>query len=273
VLRPLRQDRRAHQRGGPEERPSKGYERGEEPITCRPAEVLEPELEKAKEEIGDLAVDMDDLVLYAIYPVTGKKFLQWKYGKEEPPAEVKPTPWRGQGQRMRCSRKPRPANWWKRNPDAPEKGEACAPSTCSWTTSTSRWAWTKWRQPRGEIRPADGSAVGGSGRRAPAAAGSGGTCACGSRPCRPHRQSSGGRPAPAAADISGTPLNGAHARHDRQLLTRKWATRSAKGETVVVLEAMKMENALAAPASGTVKAINYASGDSVAKGDVLCVIG
>ena len=68
----------------------KGYDRGEEPITCRPAEVLEPELEKAKEEIGDLAVDLDDLVIYAIYPVTGKKFLQWKYGKEEPPAEVKP---------------------------------------------------------------------------------------------------------------------------------------------------------------------------------------
>ena len=67
-----------------------GYERGEEPITCRPAEVLEPELEKAKAEIGDLAVDLDDLVLYALYPVTGKKFLRWKYGKEEPPASVRP---------------------------------------------------------------------------------------------------------------------------------------------------------------------------------------
>ena len=33
------------------------------------------------------------------------------------------------------------------------------------------------------------------------------------------------------------------------------------------------ENALAAPASGTVKAINFGSGDNVAKGDVLCVIG
>jgi acetyl/propionyl-CoA carboxylase alpha subunit len=31
----------------------------------------------------------------------------------------------------------------------------------------------------------------------------------------------------------------------------------SEGETVVVLEAMKMENALAAPGSGTVKAINY----------------
>ena len=47
----------------------------------------------------------------------------------------------------------------------------------------------------------------------------------------------------------------------------------SEGETVVVLEAMKMENALPAPATGTVKAINFASGDSVAKGDVLCVVG
>ncbi len=42
---------------------------------------------------------------------------------------------------------------------------------------------------------------------------------------------------------------------------------------MVVLEAMKMENALPAPAGGTIKAINYASGDSVAKNDVLLVIG
>jgi len=46
-----------------------------------------------------------------------------------------------------------------------------------------------------------------------------------------------------------------------------------QGDIVVILEAMKMENALPAPASGTVKAINYKSGDSVAKNDILCVIG
>ena len=46
-----------------------------------------------------------------------------------------------------------------------------------------------------------------------------------------------------------------------------------KGETVVILEAMKMENALPAPAGGTVKAINFATGDSVAKDAVLCLIG
>ncbi len=47
----------------------------------------------------------------------------------------------------------------------------------------------------------------------------------------------------------------------------------SEGETLVILEAMKMENELPAPVSGTLKAINCSGGDSVAKNDVLCVIG
>src|SRR3989339_459648 len=58
-----------------QEKALKGYPRGEKPITCRPAEVIEPELEKAKEDVKDLAVDIDDVLIYALYPVTGKKFL------------------------------------------------------------------------------------------------------------------------------------------------------------------------------------------------------
>ena len=46
-----------------------------------------------------------------------------------------------------------------------------------------------------------------------------------------------------------------------------------QGDTVVILEAMKMENALPAPCSGTIKAIGFKSGDSVAKNAVLAVIG
>ncbi len=38
----------------------KGYARGETPIDCRPADILAPELEKAREEVKDLARDDGD---------------------------------------------------------------------------------------------------------------------------------------------------------------------------------------------------------------------
>jgi oxaloacetate decarboxylase alpha subunit/pyruvate carboxylase subunit B len=46
-----------------------------------------------------------------------------------------------------------------------------------------------------------------------------------------------------------------------------------KGEATVVLEAMKMENALPSPCDGVIKSIPFKSGDTVAKGASLCVIG
>jgi oxaloacetate decarboxylase alpha subunit/pyruvate carboxylase subunit B len=85
------------------------------------------------------------------------------------------------------------------------------------------------------------------------------------------KKAAGPAPGPAAA-TAGTPLSapmpGMIVKYEKKL-----GDTVNEGETVVILEAMKMENALGAPATGTIKAINYASGDSVAKGDVLCVIG
>ena len=57
-----------------------GYARGETPITGRPADFLEPELEEAKKKIGDLAKTEEDLLTYALYPQTGEEFLRAKYG-------------------------------------------------------------------------------------------------------------------------------------------------------------------------------------------------
>jgi len=68
----------------------KGYKRGETPVTGRAADYLEPELEDARKKIGDLAKDDYDLLIYTLYPTTGKQFLKWKYGLEERPPEVKP---------------------------------------------------------------------------------------------------------------------------------------------------------------------------------------
>ncbi|MBA2380456.1 MAG: acetyl-CoA carboxylase biotin carboxyl carrier protein subunit [Blastocatellia bacterium] len=45
-----------------------------------------------------------------------------------------------------------------------------------------------------------------------------------------------------------------------------------KGEGVVVVEAMKMQNELKSPKAGTVKSINAGEGSIVAAGDVLAVI-
>ncbi len=45
-----------------------------------------------------------------------------------------------------------------------------------------------------------------------------------------------------------------------------------EGEPILVIEAMKMENDIPAPIGGILKEIYYKKGDSVATGDVLCII-
>jgi len=67
----------------------KDYPRGETPITARPGSILEPEMDAVKDKFKDLTQDLDDEVLCALYPITGKRFLKWKYGQEEVPADVK----------------------------------------------------------------------------------------------------------------------------------------------------------------------------------------
>ena len=58
------------------------YEHGDQPITVRPADTLSPELEGAREATKGVARDMGDVLIYALYPTTGMKFLEWKYGPE-----------------------------------------------------------------------------------------------------------------------------------------------------------------------------------------------
>jgi pyruvate carboxylase subunit B len=66
----------------------KYYKRGQTPITCRPADLLEPELDKAREAVKDFTQDIGDVLTAAIYPITGLRFLKWKHGLETPPSEV-----------------------------------------------------------------------------------------------------------------------------------------------------------------------------------------
>ena len=68
------------------------YKRGSEPISVRPADLIEPEMEQAQEAVSDITSDIEDVLTYALYPTTGLRFLRIKHGLEELPDEMKPTP-------------------------------------------------------------------------------------------------------------------------------------------------------------------------------------
>jgi len=48
----------------------------EQPIDCRPADLIPSGMEKAREEIGDLARDEEDVISYALFPQVARPFLE-----------------------------------------------------------------------------------------------------------------------------------------------------------------------------------------------------
>ena len=83
-----------------------------EVITCRPADLLEPELEKYKEELGDLCEQEEDVLSYALFPQVAQKFFENR--KNPQPVEA-PKP----AAAPKAAEAPKPA--------APKAEEAAAP--------------------------------------------------------------------------------------------------------------------------------------------------
>jgi len=228
----------------------KGYERGEEPITCRAADILEPEMEKAKEATKDIAKDIGDVLIYALYPTTGMRFLKWKYGLEEPPPETKPKTLEDVKQEDELIAKAKAGK-------LVEKVEKPVPPKGPGLRVYNVFVGDEYYQV--EVEPTGGAQTV---SRLPASAAP-------PKPAEPVAATE--TKAPSTVAVEGAvlaPMPGIIIRYEVSLGQAVKA-----GDTIVILEAMKMESALPAPIDGTVKELRFKPGDRVAKDDVLAVIG
>jgi len=234
----------------------KGYERGETPITCRAADVLEPELDKAKEATKGIAKDIGDVLTYALYPTTGMRFLRWKYGLETPPPEVKP----------------------KTIEDVRREDELIAKAKAGKLVEKEmlpKEADVRLLIQVGEqVYSVSAERVGASLSTAPVAAPPAKPAAAPTIAPPPAKPVEKKAPPPPPVEIKAeevtivAPMPGMIIRYEVEV-----GDEVKVDDIVVILEAMKMANALATPISGRVKAINFKSGDRVATDDVLAVIG
>ncbi len=234
----------------------KGYPRGEKPITCRPADVLEPELEKVKEEVGDLAKDMDDLLIVAMYPVTGRRFLRWKYGYEEPPEEVRPRTLETAAAEEALVRKARAGLLEEKETEKtppPVRGENMRMFSVFVDDEHFEV---------GVEEPAGVPAATVVRAAAPVASASAAP--------EPVKEPDTPKTAPQAVDGTAVkaPMPGMIVHFEKKV-----GDSVSEGDTVLILEAMKMENAITAPVDGAVRSILFKVGDKVSRDDVLFTIG
>ena len=64
----------------------------EDVVTCRPADLLEPELPKYREEYKNLAKSDEDVLSLALFPQVAPKFLAWRDGPQKAPEAPKAEP-------------------------------------------------------------------------------------------------------------------------------------------------------------------------------------
>jgi pyruvate carboxylase subunit B len=247
----------------------KGYPRGETPITCRPADILEPELEKAKEATKGIAKDMGDVLVYALYPATGMEFLKWKYGLEKPPESVKPKTIEDIKREDELIAK---AKAGKLAEKADEKVPARGPATRAFNVYINNEYYKVEVEPEAgtviSVAPAPQKAAAPEAKAAPAAA-----PAPEKKPeARPAAASKLAAPAPEVKIAAGeTPVTAPIPGTVLRCSVKAGDTVSA-GDEVLVMEAMKMENQITAPVDGKIRVLNVNPGDKVAADAVLAII-
>lgn len=198
---------------------------GAEPITCRPADLIEPELDKLVAEYKELVADksielpegadeIDDVLTYALFPQIGLKFLE----NRNNPDAFEPAPTGNESAAV--------------TNDAGEEVYTVSVEGQSYTVTVADGGDLTGISPAGSAAPAVTGAI-------PAGGGS-----------------------PVAAPLAGNIFK----------VLAKPGQQVNEGDTVLILEAMKMETEISAPKSGVIADVNVGEGDSVAVGDVLLTI-
>jgi pyruvate carboxylase subunit B len=241
----------------------KGYERGEKPITSRPADILEPELEKAKTATKDIAKDMGDVLVYALYPQTGMRFLRWKYGLETPPPETRPKTLEDVKREDELIAKAKAGK-------LADKAEVKVPTKGPAARMFNVFVGDEYYKV--EVEPAGGPAV----FAPPSAYAPPQPVAAPSPkpeapPARAEKKESPAPPKAAAAAGETAVLAPIPGTIVRYLVKEGDEVKANTG--IVILEAMKMENEIVAPTAGKIKSINFKSGDKVSGCSVLAIIG
>ena len=215
--------------------------------------ALPPELDAARDAISHISANMDDVLTYALYPATGMKFLRIKHGLDPMPDEMKPDVDAGKAEaptipaehperrRSRQTRSFRVYVGGERfevdvEPHAPERGMRIAPAVAPTPPPAQK-------QPTSETS---------------------------AEPTSQERQQESEGASEAATDNEvpvTAPIPGVVLRYAVEI-----GQSVAEGDSIVVLEAMKMENTLPSPADGKVKELVADVGATVAKDAVLAVI-
>ncbi|MCW7753925.1 pyruvate carboxylase subunit B [Desulfobotulus sp. H1] len=239
-----------------------GHPRGHRPLQERPGEALKLELPGVREELRGLAADIEDELLCALFPATGKRFLRWKYGKETAPEYTLP---RTLEEAMKIRERMIRILAGEHKITEPEKVPEKSPYIRTFHVFVDDTYYEVGVDEVGGapvIRHAFPLTPPAVEKKAVRETGGG----------KPAKKSPAAVPVPVSDGEDGTPL--VAPMPGMVVSFRKKEGDSVKaGETVVILEAMKMENALVAPVSGVILNLCVRSGDSVAKDAVLCRIG
>ena len=199
----------------------------------RPGDVIDSEMGSAREAVADLTSDIDDVLIYALYPQTGERFLRIKHGVEQAPVEEAITA----------------------APSVESQSAASAPPRSSRARRFNVYVGNQFFE-------VDVDPVGAETGAAPVVrvASSGPVAPVGTVPQQ------GAEPVEGEVQVT-APMPGILVS-----LAVDVGEQVSEGQPLLVLEAMKMQNTIPSPSGGTVSSLPVAPGVQVTRNQVLAVI-